>query len=119
MANATSAWKNPPHNFIHAVRIQRSLVAAFERRALNWLAKRTPTCINSDHLTLLGFVSQCMVGVCYTLSRLKPDMLLASIVFLALNWLGDSLDGNVASSKDVRATKACLMNSDTTSPSKL
>jgi len=52
--------------------------------------------IHSDHLTLLGFISQCLVGFCYALSRLNPDMLLAGIVCLALNWVGDSLDGTLA-----------------------
>jgi hypothetical protein len=27
---------------------------------LLWLAERTPHCINSDHLTLLGFVALCL-----------------------------------------------------------
>lgn len=67
-----------------------------ERRTLLWLAARTPACITSDHLTLLGFVSQCLAGACYALAHPNPDMLLAGIVCLALNWLGDSLDGTLA-----------------------
>jgi len=82
--------------FAPAARIQESFVAAVERRALIWLAERTPAWINSDHLTILGFVSQCLAGVCYALARLNPDALLAGIVCLALNWLGDSLDGTLA-----------------------
>jgi hypothetical protein len=50
--------------FVHATRIQRSFVASAERQTLVWLARRTPLWINSDHLTLLGFVSQCLVGAC-------------------------------------------------------
>ena len=83
-------------NFVAAVRIQRSLVAGAEKRILIWLAHRIPLSINSDHLTLLGFISQCLVGVCYALARLNPDMLIVGIVCLALNWLGDSLDGTLA-----------------------
>jgi phosphatidylglycerophosphate synthase len=82
--------------FVPAVRIQESIVAAAEARTLRWLAQRTPRWINSDHLTLLGFVAQCMTGVCYALSRRHPYALLAGIGFLALNWLGDSLDGTLA-----------------------
>ncbi len=82
--------------FAPATRIQQSVVASAERRALIWLAKRTPAWINSDHLTILGFVSQCLAGACYALARLNPDALLAGIAFLALNWLGDSLDGTLA-----------------------
>jgi len=98
MANITSYPANSFKQlaFAPATRIQQSFVASGEKRALNWLAKRTPAWINSDHLTVLGFVSQCLAGVCYALARFNPDALLVSIVFLALNWLGDSLDGTLA-----------------------
>ena len=82
--------------FVPAERLQDSIVSSIEKRTLTWLAERTPQCINSDHLTVLGFLSQCMAGVCYALARMNPDFLLAGIVCLALNWLGDSLDGTLA-----------------------
>lgn len=82
--------------FVAAARLQESLVAPAEKRVLVWLATRTPAWINSDHLTLLGFVSQCLVGVCYALARLNPDMLIVGIACMVLNWLGDSLDGTLA-----------------------
>lgn len=96
MSSAINSRRNSVAIFVPAIRIQRSLVAAAEKRILTWLAIRIPSWINSDHLTLLGFLSQCMVGVCYALSRSNPDMLLVGIFFLALNWLGDSLDGTLA-----------------------
>jgi archaetidylinositol phosphate synthase len=96
MANAITPWRATTHRFTSAARIQQSFVASIEKRILVWLANRTPECINSDHLTLLGFISQCLVGICYALARLQPELLLASIIFLALNWLGDSLDGTLA-----------------------
>jgi phosphatidylglycerophosphate synthase len=83
-------------SFVPAVRIQQSLVASAEKRALIWLAQHTPAWINSDHLTLLGLVAQCLAGVCYALARLDPDALVVGVIFLALNWLGDSLDGTLA-----------------------
>jgi hypothetical protein len=70
---------------VPAVRIQESIVAAAETRTLRWLAQRTPRWINSDHLTLLGFVAQCMTGVCYALARRYRYALLAGIVCLAIN----------------------------------
>jgi archaetidylinositol phosphate synthase len=82
--------------FVPATRLQQSFVADAEKKALLWLAERTPSCINSDHLTLLGFGSQCLAGVCYTLARWNRYTLLLGIFFLALNWLGDSLDGTLA-----------------------
>jgi archaetidylinositol phosphate synthase len=88
--------KSNVHRFTPATRIQDSFVASVEKRVLIWLAERTPRSINSDHLTILGFVSQCLAGVCYAIARLNPDALLLGIVFLGLNWLGDSLDGTLA-----------------------
>jgi phosphatidylglycerophosphate synthase len=85
-----------PLSFIPAPRLQQSFVATAEKRTLLWLAERTPHCINSDHLTLLGFVALCLAGVCYALARWNRYTLLLGVVFLALNWLGDSLDGTLA-----------------------
>jgi len=77
-------------------RVQESWLAAAEKRALLWLATRTPAYIGSDHLTLLGLVAQIGAGLCYGLARWNQYALLGVILFLALNWLGDSLDGTVA-----------------------
>jgi len=82
--------------FRPANRVQQSILAHAEERALIWLAKRTPDAINSDHLTILGLAAQIMAGVSYALSAQNKNWLLAVIVFLALNWLGDSLDGTLA-----------------------
>jgi archaetidylinositol phosphate synthase len=77
-------------------RIQESWVAAHEKRALLWLAKRTPPWIGPDHLTALGLVAQFGAGVCYALASRNKYALLGVIGCLALNWLGDSLDGTLA-----------------------
>src|SRR5580700_7740784 len=82
--------------FIPATRLQQSFVAAAEKKTVVWLAERTPNWINSDHLTLMGFVAQCLAGVCYAMARWNRYTLLLGIVFLALHWLGDSLDGTLA-----------------------
>jgi phosphatidylglycerophosphate synthase len=47
-------------------------------------------------LTLLGFLAQIMAGISYALAPWNRYWLLGGIVFLALNWLGDSLDGTLA-----------------------
>jgi archaetidylinositol phosphate synthase len=82
--------------FIPATRLQQSFVAAAEKKTLLWLAQRTPNWINSDHLTILGFAAQCLAGISYALARWNRFLLLLGIFFLALNWLGDSLDGTLA-----------------------
>jgi archaetidylinositol phosphate synthase len=89
------ARSNSP-TFTPATRLQQSFVAGAEKKTLIWLAERTPRWINSDHLTVLGFAAQCLAGVCYAIARWNRYALLAGIVFLALNWLGDSLDGTLA-----------------------
>lgn len=97
MCTHTYAQARPKQlSFIPATRLQRSFVAAPEKKTLEWLARRTPRWINSDHLTLLGFVAQCLAGVCYALARWNRYALLLGVVFLALNWLGDSMDGTLA-----------------------
>jgi phosphatidylglycerophosphate synthase len=63
---------------------------------LLWLAARTPDHIGPDHLTVLGLAAQVGAGVCYALAAFNRYTLLAVIVCLALNWLGDSLDGTLA-----------------------
>jgi archaetidylinositol phosphate synthase len=82
--------------FKNATRLQNSFTAATERKALLWLARRMPPSINSDHLTLLGFVAMFLAGCSYVLVRWTPWGLLLATLCLALNWFGDSLDGTLA-----------------------
>ena len=77
-------------------RVQESWVAAAEKRALLWLAGHTPDAIGPDHLTALGLVAQIGAGACYALASRNRLWLLGGIVCLALNWLGDSMDGTLA-----------------------
>jgi len=82
--------------FPDMLRVQESWVAAAEKRALLWLSARTPERIGPDHLTVLGLAAQIGAGVFYALSGFNRYALLAVIACLALNWLGDSLDGTLA-----------------------
>jgi archaetidylinositol phosphate synthase len=82
--------------FKDAARDQSSLLAPIEKRALIWLAHRMPAWINSDHLTLLGFVALALAGLCYWLARWNRLALMAVIFWLGVNWFGDSLDGTLA-----------------------
>jgi archaetidylinositol phosphate synthase len=88
-ASAASTFKN-------AERHQESFSAQIERRALAWLAARVPSWMHSDHLTMLGFTAMALAGASYAFSRSNRAGLLLATVFLALNWLGDSLDGTLA-----------------------
>lgn len=82
--------------FREAKRTQQSFLAALEKKTLLWLAERTPSWINSDHLTLLGLAAMAGAGAGYWWSRSNPAGLFVAIICLALNWLGDSLDGTLA-----------------------
>ena len=60
------------NEFQHARRINQSLTASMEKRALQWMAARAPRWLTSDQLTLLGLVAQIGAGVFYALSRYQP-----------------------------------------------
>ena len=82
--------------FQSAERRQESFLASTEKSILISLARRTPSWINSDHLTIMGFLAQIAAGAAYAWSRWNRYGLLLVIAALALNWLGDSLDGTLA-----------------------
>jgi archaetidylinositol phosphate synthase len=82
--------------FRNAQRLQTSLTAAVERKALKYLAERLPQWVNSDHLTLLGLVAMIAAGACYAAARWWPPAMLIVNLWLIVNWFGDSLDGTLA-----------------------
>jgi archaetidylinositol phosphate synthase len=86
----------PPTSYRHAIRLQQSVLAEPEKRLLVWMAERTPSWIHPDHLTIFGFVAQLLTGVSYALARSSQLGLTGAIVFLILNWFGDSMDGTLA-----------------------
>ena len=77
-------------------RIQASLLADIEKRTLIWMARRLPSWVNSDHLTTLGALAMLGSGLSFWLASDHRLALLAAVVCLALNWVGDSLDGTLA-----------------------
>jgi archaetidylinositol phosphate synthase len=83
-------------SFKDALRLQESFTAPIERKILPWLAGKIPVQINSDHLTLLGFLAMFLAGTSYAFARVHRFGLILAIFFLALNWFGDSLDGTLA-----------------------
>lgn len=83
-------------SFRDAERKQLSMLAAAEKKVLIWLAHRMPGWVNSDHLTLLGFVAMFAAGLSYWAASVDRRALLGVIAALAVNWFGDSLDGTLA-----------------------
>jgi archaetidylinositol phosphate synthase len=83
--------------FRAASREHRSILSTIEKKALIAIARRLPLWVNSDHLTILGFVSLIGVGLSYWYARISPPIGLMSVIFFfVLNWFGDSLDGTLA-----------------------
>ncbi len=85
-----------PPTFKNAVRVQESFLARAEKSTLLWLAAGMPQWVNSDHLTLLGLLALIAAGATYWMARWNRYWLIGAILFLALNWFGDSLDGTLA-----------------------
>lgn len=77
-------------------RIQRNILAASERRLLDWLCARLPQWVTPDQLTLLGMVATVAIGAGYAFSGLDRDWLWLSIGAYFVHWFGDSLDGSIA-----------------------
>jgi archaetidylinositol phosphate synthase len=77
-------------------RIQQNLLAASERRILNWLCARLPAWVTPDQLTALGFFGAVLIGAGYALSSFSVCWLWLAIVGYCVNWFGDSLDGSLA-----------------------
>ncbi len=84
------------NQFVTAARVHTALTAEPEKRLLTWMAQRTPRAIGPDHLTALALASQILAGVAYALASHDRNFLWLVNACLALNWLGDSLDGTLA-----------------------
>ena len=67
--NTQSATAATTRNFAPARRVNQSLTASLEKRALLWMAERSPRWLTSDQLTTLGLVAQIGAGVFYALAR--------------------------------------------------
>ena len=86
--------------FRSATRVLESVLAPAERRALLFFAAHMPRAVNSDHLTILGFLAMLGAGLCYWAARFDSRALVLACLCLALNWFGDSLDGTLARFRD-------------------
>ena len=77
-------------------RIQQNLLAASERRLLNWMCARMPRWVTPDLLTALGMVGAFAIFAGYAASGLHVGWLWLSIAGYAVQWFGDSMDGSLA-----------------------
>ena len=108
MPTSASQHRFPQHSFVGSVtelpstrfnearRVHTSFLVEIERYVLVCLARRMPAWLNSDHLTALGLAAMLGAGLSYWAARWSRWGLVGATVCLALNWLGDSLDGTLA-----------------------
>jgi archaetidylinositol phosphate synthase len=61
-----------------------------------WTARRLPAFVTSDHLSALALIGMASAGVSFAAMRISKWGALGVVVFLTVNWFGDSLDGTLA-----------------------
>jgi phosphatidylglycerophosphate synthase len=79
-----------------ATREMRFLLADPERRFLRALAERVPLFLRPNHFTVIGTIGAVGTGAAYALTVYDASWLWVASLMVALNWLGDSLDGTLA-----------------------
>ena len=77
-------------------RINDSVLGPLERPALAWLVRRLPPKVVPDHLTAFGVFGGLLTATGFVLSCRSLTWLWLASLGLIINWLGDSLDGNLA-----------------------
>ena len=77
------------------------MLAAQERRLLNWICPRLPAWTTPDQLTVLALVGAVMVFAGYVGSNENIGWLWLSILGYLLHWFGDSLDGSLARHRSI------------------
>jgi phosphatidylglycerophosphate synthase len=96
MARVAPEEEAMAHAMATHIRLNTGVLAAAEKRALVWIARRLPAWVSSDHLTLLALVAMAGAGGSFWAARYWPPALALVVACLAANWFGDSLDGTLA-----------------------
>ncbi|WP_296680622.1 CDP-alcohol phosphatidyltransferase family protein [Novosphingobium sp.] len=86
-------------------RIQQNVLAASERRLINWICPRLPAWVTPDLLTLIGVIGAVIIFAGYALSGFSRDWLWLCIVGYSVQWFGDSLDGSIARFRKIERPK--------------
>ena len=86
-------------------RIQQNMLAAGERRLLNWLCARMPSWVTPDKLTGFGVFGALIVFLGYALSGYQMNYLWLTIAGYAIQWFGDSMDGSLARWRKIERPK--------------
>ncbi|NCO98416.1 CDP-alcohol phosphatidyltransferase family protein [bacterium] len=76
--------------------INTGITARLEEKAKEYICPRIPSYINSDHLTLIGFIGILLCAAGFILGSTEKLYLFLVIIGLFINWFGDSFDGSLA-----------------------
>lgn len=76
--------------------VNTAITAKAEEKAKAWICPRLPKWVNSDMLTVLGFLSSFITASGFVLGFFNRNYLLLIIIGFILNWFGDSFDGSLA-----------------------
>jgi phosphatidylglycerophosphate synthase len=90
---------------VEAEREPNFLLARFERHFLPWLAGKLPRWILPDDMTALGVLAAFGVCAAYQLTNDANAWLWVASGLLAVQWLGDSLDGTLARVRGIQRPK--------------
>ncbi len=78
-------------------RKRTNVLKSAEQATISYLVKIVPSFISSNMLTFIGTMGSVIVLISFILAAYtSKEYLLIGIVGLAINWLGDSLDGRIA-----------------------
>lgn len=86
-----SKYKRDEHECINT-----GITARLEEKAKEYICPRIPSYINSDHLTVIGFIGILICAVGFILGSTEKQYLALVIIGLFINWFGDSFDGSLA-----------------------
>lgn len=78
------------------IRINTSVLANLERRAIAWIVPQLPASCTPDRLTAFGTFGAAVTLLGYLACWLSPAFLWLASLGLVIHWFGDSLDGNLA-----------------------
>ncbi len=76
--------------------VNNGITAKAEEKAKEWICPRIPKWVNSDMLTLLGFLSSFIIAAGFVLGFFNRYYLFLIVIGFILNWFGDSFDGSLA-----------------------
>lgn len=86
-----------PAKRIFQDRKRTNILRSSEQQLISFLVKKTPLFITSNKLTFIGFLGSLLVFAGFLLGNyVNRNYLLLGVAGLAVNWLGDSLDGRIA-----------------------